>query len=159
MKFLSLIICSSILLFSFSSCAPPAEKAAPMDMAKVKAEIQAMEDAYAKAQNAKDADGVVVYYADDAVNMPNNAPEVKGKAAILNRVKSEMASDSSGNTIVFEIMELIPAGDYVIEVGKSISTSPSGEKSTGKYMSILTQRDGKYVCIRDIWNNDAPAND
>jgi len=28
--------------------------------------------------------------------------------------------------------------------------------ASGIYMSIFEKRDGKYVCIRDIWNSDMP---
>ena len=37
---------------------------------------------------------------------------------------------------------------------------PSGELvSQGKYMSLFEKRNGKYVCVRDIWNSDLEHND
>ena len=156
MKIKSTLLLTSALLLGMFSCAPPAAETPPApDMAQLKTEIQAMEDAYAAAENAKDADAVVAYYADDAVNMPNNEPEVVGKASILARVKEQMAKDTSGSTITFTVQDIMVGGDYLIEVGKSESTFPSGKKTTGKYISIFEKRDGQYVCIRDIWNNDA----
>jgi len=146
------ILCMSIL----SCTTPPAEKASVPDLAQVKAEIQAMEDAYAVASNAKDADAVVAYYAEDAVNMPNNKPEVVGKAAILKRIIADMAKDTTGSTDVYKVQDIWAAGDLVVEAGNSTSTDASGVVTTGKYISIFEKRDGKYICIRDIWNNDAP---
>ena len=147
----------SSLFFSvlFSCNAPVANEATQLDMKKIKTEIQAMEDAYAIAQNAKDADGVAAYYADDAVNMPDHKPNVVGKANILARIKAEMASDTSGTTTVFKLTELWAEGNLAVETGTSTSTDPDGKVTTGKYMSVFEKRDGKYLCVRDIWNQDA----
>lgn len=157
MKIKSIFLFASTLLLSICSCTAPAVEEAPaLDLEKIKAEIQAMEDAYAIAQNAKNADGVMVYYADDAVNMPYNQPTAIGKEAILTRVKEEMAKDTSGATIVFKVTDIKACGDLVVEAGTSASTDAKGKVTTGKYVSVFERRDGKYVCIRDIWNDDAP---
>ncbi len=126
-----------------------------LDLTAIKAALQEMENAYSVAQDAKDADGVVVYYADDAQNLPNNAPITKGKAAILARVKSEMAKDTSNTKTSFEVVEVMAAGDLAVEIGKSTTKAADGSVvMTGKYISVFEKRDGKYVCVRDIWNND-----
>ena len=145
------------MLFSiFYSCNTPAAETAPaLDMDQVKTEIQAMEDAYAVAQNAKNADGVVVYYADDAVNMPDNKPIVVGKANILARIKAEMEADTSGTTTTFKVLDLYTGGNLVVEAGSSTSTDKDGKVTTGKYISVFEKRNGKYICVRDIWNSDA----
>jgi len=156
------LIC--MLLFCAYSCTPPADEEAPaaaavpaLDLTQVKAEIQAMEDAYAAGLAAKDAEAVVAYYADDAVSMGNNEPSSVGKAAILERIKADIAADTTGGSVVFEVQEIMAAGDYIIEVGKSTSTDADGNQTNGKYVSILEKRNGKYVCIRDIYNEDAPS--
>ncbi len=44
----------------------------------------------------------------------------------------------------------------VTEVGEATSSDASGKVATsGKYMAIREKRGGKYVCIRDISNDDA----
>ena len=61
---------AGLLLFAtliFSACSTP-EKKETIDLEKITVEIQAMEDAYAAAEKAGDADGVVAYYSDDAIN-------------------------------------------------------------------------------------------
>ncbi|MCK6695927.1 MAG: nuclear transport factor 2 family protein [Thermoanaerobaculia bacterium] len=157
MKNYSILFLLSILLLSVLSCmAPATEKASAADLAQIKTDIQAMEDAYAAGLKAKDADALRSYYADDAIDLPNNEPIVSGRAAILARLKDQMTKDTSGTTMVFEVLEIIPAGDKIIEIGKSIATDKAGKASTGKYLCIFEKRDGKYACIRGIWNNDAP---
>ena len=147
----------SIFFTIFFSCNAPATVEAPtLDMDQVKAEIQALEDGYAKAQNADDADAVVAYYAVDAANMPDNKPIVSGKDNILARITAEMAADTSGSTTVFKVLDVWAAGNLAVETGTSTSTDKAGKVSTGKYISVFEKRDGKYICVRDIWNSDAP---
>ena len=129
-----------------------------IDMDALRAELQGMEDAYAKAQIAKDGDAVVVYYADDASSLPPNKPTAVGKAAILALTNEQIAADTSGGTIRFEVIDVFADGNLAVEVGRSISTDADGTESTGKYISVFEKRDGKWICIRDIFNNDAPDN-
>ena len=157
MKFNSSLLTIGVFsLFIFSCTAPAVEPPPPLDMVQIKADFQAMEDAYAVAENAKDANAVMAYYADDAVNLPNNQLPAVGKAAILERIKADMAKDTTAGTIIFEVQDVWAEGDLAVEVGKSTTTDEDGKVTTGKYISVFEKRDGKYVCIRDIWNNDAP---
>ena len=71
MNFKSILILAGLFIIGSYSCTSPvAEKMPVVDTASVKAEIQALEDAYAKAEMAKDADAVVAYYAEDAISFP-----------------------------------------------------------------------------------------
>ena len=91
-------ICVALSLFVIS-CGAPAPKPAdtPMqvevkpDMAAVKTEIQALESAWAEADNARDANAVAAFYADDAWSMSNDKPTLVGKAAILAEITEGFA--------------------------------------------------------------------
>jgi ketosteroid isomerase-like protein len=159
MKNHNLLLAVTLCLFFIYSCTAPQGGAETIDMDAVRAEIQAMEDAYAVASNANDADAQVSYYADDAQSMGPEEPTLVGKEAILAKTKEDMAKDSSGNTIRFEIVDLYAAGNLAVEVGKWISTDKEGEETTGKYVSVFEKRDGKYICIRDIYNSDSDDDD
>jgi ketosteroid isomerase-like protein len=148
-----LIFLTFILILS---CQAPITEAPAIDLDAVKAEIQTMEDAYAVAQNAKDADGVVAYYSDDAQSLGPDKPTLVGKETILMTTKDDMAKDSTNNTTRFEVLDLWASGNLAVEVGRSINTSPDGKISYGKYISIFEKREGKYICIRDIYNDDQP---
>lgn len=157
MKFKIIFLSLSIALF-FASCAQKPHEHPKPDLVQLKTTLQAMEDAYAVAQNAKNADGVVVYYSDDAHSLSNNKPKLIGKKAILAETKSDMASDTTNNVTSFEVVDVFADGDLAVEVGKSITKDASGKVvSTGKYISVFEKRDGKYICVRDIWNDDAPG--
>jgi uncharacterized protein (TIGR02246 family) len=136
------------------------EPAAEMDMDAIRAEIQAMEDAYAEAQNAGDIEGILMYYADDAVNMPDDMPNVVGKQAIRQRLTKQYAeNEADGGTISFKVESIMADGDLLVEAGSSTYTTADGEVSMGKYISVFEKRDGKYICVRDIWNEDSDDDD
>ena len=146
------------------SCGAPAPKQADTpvqvevkpDMAAVKAEIQAFESNWAAADNARDANAVAAFYADDAWSMSNDKPTLVGKAAILAEITEGFAKKAAGNTVVYDVQDVFGNDMQVTEVGKSTTRDATGKViSTGKYMAVWEKRDGKYVCIRDIYNNDA----
>lgn len=148
----------AIGIISFTSCkqAPAAEAETAPDLGAIKTEIQAMEDAYATAYNAGDANAVVAYYADDAVSMGNNEPSSVGKAAIIQSVQKGITENTANNKSSYEVMDIYADGNLVVETGKSIVKDSTGTVlRTGKYMSLFQKVDGKYVCVRDISNRDS----
>ncbi len=140
---------------STTSCQQAAKEPAKPDMAAIRTEIQALEDAYAAALKAKDANAVLAYYAEDAVSMVNNAPAASGRDALLKMAQDDIAGDTTNTTVTFEVVDIFAGGDLVVETGKATHKDPEGTVTrTGKYMSLFEKRDGKYVCIRDIYNDD-----
>ncbi len=146
-------------VFMLHSCqqGPATMQEAAMNMDSVKAKIVAMESAYAVASNAKNVDGVAVYYAADAESMANNEPTRVGMDAIKAGIKKEMADDSLGHTVAFVTTGVWAAGNYATETGTTKVTDKAGKVVyTRKYITLFELRDGKYVAIRDMWNDDAP---
>ncbi|HCE55546.1 MAG: YybH family protein [Lutibacter sp.] len=128
------------------------------DMASIKAEIQALENDWAAADNARDANAIAAFYSDDAMSMSNNAPMKVGKAAIQKEMEESLAKRTQGETVAYETLEVFGDENTVTEIGTAISKDASGKViRTGKYIAIWEKRDGKYICIRDIYNTDAAA--
>lgn len=148
-----------IVLFGlfFSACSGPAAETTPVDMEKLKTEIQAMEDAFAAAEKAKDAAAVVAYYSDDAISYGRNEEPTSGKAAIQARIADRLAKDTTGNYNVYKIVDLFAEGNTAVEVGSWTIMNPAGaETEKGHYMSYFQNRDGKWVCVRDMSVASAP---
>ena len=143
----------------FIACQPPAADQPMVDLDAVRAELQGLEDAYAKASNERNVDGILGYYADDAQRLPDGEPTIKGKDAIRQHALKEIAADTSGAKVRFEVVDVFAEGNLAVEVGRYIGTAPDGSEDRGKYMAIFEKRDGKYVCIRDIWNSDSDDDD
>ena len=155
----AMIIASALFVLPSCQKTESTAQTAELNMDSVKAQITMLEDGYAKASNAKDVEGVAAYYANDAESLANNEPTRVGIDAIKAGIKREMDTDSSGSTIAFATTGVWADGKYATETGTITVTDKDGKvKSTGKYMTLFELRDGKYVAIRDIWNDDAPHN-
>ena len=149
---------SLISALIFSACSTPAEKAATVDMDKLKTEIQGMENAFAAAEKAKDAAAVAAYYSDDAISYSRNEEPTTGKAAIQDGIAKRIAKDTTGNYNVYKVVDLFAEGNMVVEIGSWTEMSPAGaEVGKGHYMSLFQKRDGKYVCVRDMNVTSSPA--
>lgn len=151
-KLLVLSVTSALL---FAACSN--EKTASIDMDQLKKDIQAMEDAYAAAEKAKDAAAVAAYYSDDAIGYGRNREPEVGKAAIQAGIAKRLAADTSGNTNVYKVVDLFAEGNMAVEIGSWTEVNPAGaEVSKGHYMSVFQKRDGKWICIRDMNVSSAP---
>lgn len=141
----------------FSACSTT-EKKETIDMEKVRGEIQAMEDAYAAAEKAKDADGVAAYYSDDAMSYSRNRQPLSGKAAIRENIAINIAKDTTGNYNVYKVVDLYAEGNSAVEIGSWTEFDSSGtELENGNYMSYFQKRNGKYICVRDMTTTTSPV--
>ncbi len=126
------------------------------DPAKLKAEIQEQETAWAAADNARDINTLAAFYSNDAVSLANNQPMLVGNAAITKDLEISMAKRPKGSTTTYDVMDAYGGGNYVTETGKITRKDSTGKiTSTGKYMAIWEKSEGKWSCIRDISNDDA----
>jgi uncharacterized protein (TIGR02246 family) len=126
------------------------------DMTAIKAEIQAIEDTWAVAYNAKDVATIMGFYADDAISMSDDQPMLVGKAAIQKGLEAEMTNRKANGKITFETLEVYGDETRVTEIGKSTMTDATGKVIYGgKYMAVWEKRNGKWLTIRDIVNDDA----
>jgi uncharacterized protein (TIGR02246 family) len=153
--FLVLAALCSLLI----ACQPPAAEAPAVDLNALRAEIQALEDGYAKASNEKNVEGIVAFYAEDAQRLPDGEPIQKGRNAIRKSTQDEMASDTSGATVSYQVLDIFADGNLLVEVGASVVKHKDGSTDNGKYVAVYEKRDGKWVCIRDIWNEDSDDDD
>ena len=129
---------------------------ATADPTKLKAEIQELETAWATADNARDVNAMTAFYADDAVSMDSEKPMLVGNAAIKKNIESYLAKRAKGSTVSYDVMDAYGSDNYATEVGKTMRKDSTGKvTSTGKYMAIWEKRNNKWICIRDISNEDA----
>ena len=132
-----------------------AEPAKP-DLAQIRAEIVAIENAWAVAINAKDVKALMAMYAEDAVSMPDGEPMISGKAAIQKKQEANFAKPAKFASIAFETLDVYAQGNVVTEVGKTMYKDAAGKTTGGaKYIAVYEKRDGKYLCIREIYNQDS----
>ena len=148
----------SISSLVFTSCSSTTAAPEAIDMEKAKADIQAMENAFAAAEKAKDADAVAAYYADDAISYSRNKPPAVGKAAIKESIAQQLAKDTTNNSDVYKVVDLFAEGNMLVEIGSWTELDPAGaEVNKGHYMSYFQKKDGKYLCVRDMNVSSTPA--
>jgi uncharacterized protein (TIGR02246 family) len=164
--FKSAVVFMSLLIFTIgcksaadepgdSKAATGQSMTSSVDPVKLKAEIQELETAWAKADNARDVNAIAAYYADDAITMDNNNPMSVGKEAIKKSLEAGMAKKAEGSTITYDVLDVFGGDNYVTEVGKSTRKDATGKAvSTAKYMAVWEKRNNKWICIRDIGNED-----
>lgn len=129
---------------------------AKAEPAKLKAEIQELETAWSVADNARDVNTMATFYADDAISLSSGKPMLVGNAAIKKDMEEGIAKRPKGVTLSYDVMDVFGSDNYATEVGKTTRKDSTGKIiSTGKYMALWEKRDGKWICIRDISNEDA----
>lgn len=150
-----MLLASAIFMLPACQQAETHSHAPEINVDSVKAQIMALEEGYANAMNAKDVDGVMKYYAADAESYGDGEPVRTGADAIRAGIQEDMADDTSGHTVAFTVTGVWAAGNIAVETGTSASTNKDGAVvSTGRYMVLFELRDGKYVAIREMYNDD-----
>jgi ketosteroid isomerase-like protein len=132
--------------------------------------IRAVNVNWGKAYNGGDAKAVTALYADDAVLLPPGAPSAHGKAAILDFFTKDIAdAKAQGAELVLpcESGDRSPApsrsqtevglsGNVGWEMGYLKVIVKGAVVDTGKWLSVMHKKDGKWQLIRDTWNMDTP---
>jgi ketosteroid isomerase-like protein len=140
----------------FTSCEQKAEKAAAFDIEAAKKEITAWNDQFAAVISNKDSVGFANLYAPDAVRMGPNAPQIEGKANIINNFNGAMKAGIGSGKLT--MVEAFGDENAVTEVGTYVLNATDGtQMDKGKYIAIFKKVDGKLTPVRDIWNSDLPV--
>ena len=153
------IVISLAALFALavSGCAPQvdveADKAAIRDLSDVQ---------WLNAEQAKDVDTVLSFFADDASSFPPNASIVTGKEAIRARVSELYSGPRFAFSWQTTKVEVSRSGDLAYSHGTYEETvnDPEGNPVTdkGKWVTVWEkQPDGTWKVVADIWNSDQPA--
>lgn len=127
------------------------------DMAAIKTKIQMKEIAFAEAMTNQNVEAVLALYADDAVSMSNGRPADIGKDAIRKDLVESYNERQKGTVTTYDVIDVYGNANQVTEIGKTTVKDASGKVIyTGKYMAIWEERNGDYICVRDMSNGDAP---
>ena len=129
------------------------------DAAADESAIRAGDAEWFKAYNAHDVDGVVALYAEDAVLAIPGAQRAQGSTAIRAALQKDIqATTQAGYTIVEGASHEVAVSGDLAYVSNTFAVKDKTGKTvdTGKYLTVLGRRDGKWLIVRDIWNTDSP---
>ena len=154
---LALWCCLALALVA-SSCG---QQTPPDTRAADESAIRALDAQWEKAAAARDVDGTVSYYSDDAVVLPGNAPIVQGKEAIRTLWKSLLSPDISLSWQATKV-DVARSGELAYLIGTYTLTAKDaqGKPATdhGKLVEIFKKKgDGPWKVAVDMYNSDLPA--
>ena len=140
----------------FSSCGNKTEKTSAFDLDATKKELETWNTEFATAISSKDSVGFANLYAEDAVRMGPNAPQLEGRASIVTNFASAIKAGIGSGKLTLK--DAWGDENLVTEVGVyELNAADGSQIDKGKYISIFKRIDGKLKPVRDIWNSDSPA--
>lgn len=123
------------------------------------AQIEKLNKVYAKALIEKDTKTMMTLYTEDIISLPSYQPMIRGIETL--QMLSEGAEKSEWKTTSFEFntTDIIPAGNFVIEVGnyEMTMTAPGAPEwsDKGKYITIWKILETGDLRIKvEMWNSD-----
>jgi ketosteroid isomerase-like protein len=99
-----------------------------------------------------------VIYTSGARILPPGAPMISGRDAIK-KFWSDLITSANATSVALSSVDVIPAGDGVVEIGKAtLTVEPEGQpvaQMEAKYVVYWQQEDGRWKWHVDIWNQNA----
>jgi ketosteroid isomerase-like protein len=96
-------------------------------------------------------------YTLDARILPPGAPMISGRENIK-KFWSDLIQSVNAKSALLESVEVIPAGDSVVEIGRAtLNVEPQGQAAQleVKYVVHWKQEDGRWKWHVDIWNQNS----
>lgn len=124
--------------------------------------IREADAAWSKAWAAKDLEGSLSFFAEDALELQGNMPMLTGKEAIRKWLSDLMANPGFSGSWQTSSVEVSRAGDLAYTVGTYQGTLNDSKgkpvSDHGKYLTVWKkQPDGKWKVVVDSTSSDLPA--
>jgi ketosteroid isomerase-like protein len=153
---LALCVCLALILFA-AGCG---EQKPPDTRAADEKAIRDADAQWSKTAAARDVDGTVSYYSDDASLLAPNAPIASDKQSIRAAWAGLLTPDTSLSWQATKV-EVGRSGDLAYLIGTyQLTTKDAHGKpvsDTGKFAEVWKkQADGKWKVVADIFNSDIP---
>lgn len=146
----------AVAILGLATLSVPASSSA----AEAKATVTTMESlarAYDDAYNRRDARALAALYLDDAQILAPNLEIVRGRLAIEEFWRSELAASTLRQTS--KVLEVEDHGGVAFEAGSWLMRHPEdGAAGTGgKYLVVWKKSGGQWKIHRETWNTDDPV--
>jgi ketosteroid isomerase-like protein len=93
-------------------------------------------------------------YTSDARILPPGAPMVSGRESIK-KFWSDLVLSINAKSAVLSSVDVMPAGDGVVEIGRATLTIEPASQIEVKYVVYWRQEDGQWKWHVDIWNQNS----
>lgn len=148
------------MFFTLTSFSQKSSKST-IDLAKIKKEIESVNQNLSEYFANEDADGIASVYSIDGYLMPNKSPIIQGKENIK-KVWTEFFKSANAKGIKIggmkaTIKDLWGDENFVTDVGEFFFTLKSGAKIwSGKYIIVWKNENGKWKAHREMTNFNEP---
>jgi uncharacterized protein (TIGR02246 family) len=123
--------------------------------------IDSLNQAFVAAVAARDTDGVVAFYAEDATILPQGMKRAEGPSG----VRAVYADFFKMPGLVFEAhsdkITTADSGELAVDVGtytmKWQDAKGKEMSDTGKYVTVLKKEGGAWKIVVDTFNSDTPS--
>ena len=116
--------------------------------------IQAANQEFMTACERRDVGVLGRLYSDDALVLPPNSDIVRGTGAIGEFWQGMF--DRGVTAVNLETVDVEPAGDAAVEVGRYRVMAGEALADHGKYLVVWKKQAGEWKLHRDIWNTSQP---
>src|SRR5262245_20849293 len=148
-----IIVGLAVLLGSCASSQKPV-----VDSAAIKTTSTGINQRYLAAVQARDLDGLMGLYSDDAKMLPSGAPASVGHEAIKTSWGKFLQTPGLNLTFASNDVMVSEAGDMAIDVGayQMSMTGPAGQPvhDVGKYVTVLKKVGDEWKIAVDTFNSD-----
>ena len=150
MKFNLFVVFCAATVWMTTGCQPPDNRTADEQT------IKNLDAQWSKTAGARDLDGTVAYYSDDAVLLAPNEPMAVGKKAIRDSWAGLLSPNIALSWQDTKV-EVSKSGDlaYVVGTYTLTATDPHGNPNTdrGKLVEVFKkQADGSWKAVADMYN-------
>ena len=150
--------------FTLFACQPVSEQLEVDVAAAEETALRKADAEWLKAFEAKDVEGMVSFYAEEASVYPPNAPIVSGREAIRKMLEELTANPGFEVTWESVKVEMARSGDlaWVQETYVFRMQDAEGELQEDRGKAVVVwkkQPDGSWKAVADIFNSDLPLGD
>jgi uncharacterized protein (TIGR02246 family) len=161
--YLRAILVSSLVIMGLAlACQQPPPPSPPDTRAADERAVREADGACLKAMTAKDVEGFVSFFAEDAVELQPNVPMLTGKESIRKWASELMANPGFSGSWQASKVEASRGGDLAYTVGTYQFTLNDSKgkpvSDRGKFVAVWKkQPDGTWKAVADMVNSDLPA--
>jgi uncharacterized protein (TIGR02246 family) len=128
----------------------------PVTLDQIKRSMQSTNDLFnSDVFGRRDFAALDNIYTRDARILPPGGPMISGREAIK-KFWSDMVQSANATSAVLASVDIMPAGDGALEIGKAtLTVEPPGQSAAQvevKYVVYWQQEDGRWKWHVDIWN-------
>jgi uncharacterized protein (TIGR02246 family) len=152
-KMLKSAAIAAVGLLALAACQKPADPASELDA------VAAVNKSWGEQFTAGNADAIAALYTEDAIVLAPGAPAIEGRDAIRAFFEADIAASRSAGltTTLADESRIDMSGDVAWQTGTFTVADANGTTvDTGKYLSVLCKKNGKWMLMRDTWNSDRP---